>query len=75
MRAKTSVTLSSTTLRQLDEFAVDSNRSRVIEQAVLEYLARKRREQRDASELALLNQAADELNEEMDDVLAYQVVP
>jgi hypothetical protein len=49
-----------------------ANRSRVIEVAIEEFLARHARASRDAHDLELLNRTADRLNEEMRDVLAYQ---
>lgn len=74
MKQKTSVTLSPETLRALDALGGKSpNRSRVIEQAVSEFLARRRRERREARDLQILNNVADELSREVEDVLAYQV--
>ncbi len=73
MKQKTSVTLSPETIRAVDEVAGEtSNRSRVIEQAVLEFLERRKRRLRDARDLEILNSAADELNREVEDVLDYQ---
>lgn len=74
MRVKTSVTLSPETLRAIDEIAGELlNRSRVIELAVLEFIERRRRADRDARDLEILNRSADALNEEVGDILAYQV--
>lgn len=77
MKQKTSVTLSPEALAAVDEMAAegDSNRSRVIEQAVLELVERRRRALRDARDLEILNRRAEELNREVEDVLEYQVVP
>jgi len=73
MKQKTSVTLSPATIRAIDEVAGEtSNRSRVIEQAVLEFLERRKRWLREARDLEILNSAADELNREVEDVLDYQ---
>jgi len=73
MKQKTSITLSPETIRAVDEVAGEtSNRSRVIEQAVLEFLERRKRRLRDARDLEILNSAADELNREVEDVLDYQ---
>jgi hypothetical protein len=44
----------------------------VIEDAAREFLARRARAARDARDLAILNDSADALNREMEDVLAYQ---
>ncbi|MEE8138112.1 MAG: ribbon-helix-helix protein, CopG family [Thermoanaerobaculia bacterium] len=71
---KTSVTLSPEVLRALDEIAGrPGNRSRVIERAIVEFLERRRRQAREARDLEILNRSADELNREVEDVLAYQV--
>ncbi len=73
MRIKTSITLSSRTVEAIDEIAGQhSNRSRVIEQAAVEYIERYRRRVREARDLEILNRAAEELNRETADVLAYQ---
>jgi metal-responsive CopG/Arc/MetJ family transcriptional regulator len=76
MKQKTSITLSPETLRAIDAFAgSESNRSRVIERAVLEFLERQRRARRERRDLEILNRLADELNREVEDVLAYQAEP
>lgn len=73
MRIKTSVTLSKGTLRALDQAAgKGSNRSRLIEEAVVDFLSRRARAERDARDRAILDRVADELNREMLDVLADQ---
>jgi len=73
MRLKTSITLAEETIRELDEVAGrGANRSRVIEEAVVEYLDRRRRERRDARDLEILNRNATALNREVEDVLSYQ---
>lgn len=60
----------------LDELATPGmNRSLLIERAVLEYAERKRRQKREARDLEILNRSAEELNHEVEDVLAYQAVP
>jgi len=75
MKVKTSVTLSPETLRAIDEIAGELlNRSRIIEQAVLEFIERRRAD-RDARDLEILNRSADALNEEVEDILGYQVEP
>lgn len=74
MKVKTSITLSPEILLALDELARNvSNRSRLIEQAVVEFVARHQREARDKRDLEILNREADRLNREAEDVLAYQV--
>lgn len=73
MKVKTSVTLSPATLRAIDEIAGEQrNRSRIIEQAVLELIERRRRARRDARDLEILNRSAEALNEEIEDILGYQ---
>ncbi len=74
MKSKTSVTLSSSLLRDLDQIlGRNRNRSEFIENAVREHLLRLLREQRDRRELELINRNADALNKEAQDVLSYQV--
>ncbi len=75
MKIKTSVTLSASTLGAIDEVAGDSNRSRVIEQAVLEYVGRRRRAIREARDLDILDRAAESLNRETEEILAFQAEP
>ena len=73
MKQKTSITLSPETIRAIDDVAGEtSNRSRVIEMAVLEFLERRKRRLREARDLEILDAAADELNREVEDVLDYQ---
>jgi metal-responsive CopG/Arc/MetJ family transcriptional regulator len=73
MKAKTSITLSADTMRELDRVAGRSGRSRVIETAVAEYLVRRARAARDARDRDLLDQQAEALNEEAAAALAFQV--
>lgn len=76
MKVKTSVTLSPETIEAIDEIAgARSNRSRLIEQAVVEFVASHRRRQREAKDLEILNRSAERLNRETEDVLRYQVEP
>jgi metal-responsive CopG/Arc/MetJ family transcriptional regulator len=73
MRVKTSVTIDDKVLRAIDRVTTrNRSRSRVIEDAAREFLARRARAAREARDLEILNGAADALNREMDDVLAYQ---
>jgi len=73
MRVKTSVTIDERVLRAIDKTTTrHSSRSRVIEDAAREFLARRSRAAREARDLGILNEAADDLNREMDDVLAFQ---
>ena len=73
MRVKTSVTIDERVLRAIDKATTRTrSRSRLIEDAAREYLARRGRAAREARDLAILNEVADDLNRELDDVLAYQ---
>jgi len=73
MRVKTSVTIDERVLRAIDKTTTrHRSRSRVIEDAAREFLARRSRAAREARDFEILNEAADALNQEMDDVLAYQ---
>lgn len=76
MKVKISITLSEETLEAVDELAAKvGGRSQVIETALREFLARRKRAARDARDLAVLNRDADRLNDEMSDILEYQVEP
>ena len=73
MRVKTSVTIDERVLRAIDKATTRTrSRSRLMEDATREYLARHNCAAREARDLAILNEVADELNSEMEDVLAYQ---
>ena len=73
MRVKTSVTIDERVLKAIDKATTrNRSRSRVIEDAAREFLARRARTAREARDLAILNESAAALNEEMEDVLAYQ---
>lgn len=73
MRVKTSVTIDEQVLKAIDKTTTRTrSRSRVIEDAAREFLARRARAAREARDLAIINHAADALNREMEDVLAYQ---
>ncbi|HEX4227095.1 MAG TPA: ribbon-helix-helix domain-containing protein [Bryobacteraceae bacterium] len=67
---KTSVTLSSTLLEEIDR--VNPNRSAFLEQAARLYLAQTAKRDRDAKDAAILNRDAERLNREATDVLEYQ---
>ena len=73
MKEKTSITLSREVLTGIDQLAgARMSRSAFIEQVLQRYLAAAEHARRDARDLELLNQAADKLNAEMDDILDYQ---
>ena len=78
MKAKTSITLPVDVLKLTDALVADrvcGNRSELIERALREFFAAREREQRDQSDLRILNTNADRLNTEAADVLTYQVEP
>ncbi len=74
MKVKTSITLPEDLVLQIDGLAGQyGNRSALIERAVRDLLAAQSKRQREARDLEILNRHADALNEEAEDVLAYQV--
>ncbi|MCP5108367.1 MAG: hypothetical protein GY950_33580 [bacterium] len=76
MKLKTSIMLSESLLKEIDE-VVDrpDNRSVFIEEVIRDYIEKKKRriKERDRTDLELLNHFADDLNKEAEDSLAYQV--
>lgn len=73
MKEKTSVTLSPEVLAGIDRLAgTKHSRSAVIERVLKRYLRERAQAAAQARDLALLNDAADSLNEEAADVLDYQ---
>jgi metal-responsive CopG/Arc/MetJ family transcriptional regulator len=74
MKVKTSVTLSAATLQVIDELAgPGTTRSGIIEQAVMEFVQRRQRQLREQKDLEILNRCAEQLNREVEDILAFQV--
>jgi len=74
MKTKTSVTLDGGLLRGIDEHASEyRSRSGFIEAAVEHFIRHLERQEAEQRDLAILNGRADALNEEAEDVLAYQV--
>jgi metal-responsive CopG/Arc/MetJ family transcriptional regulator len=75
MKEKTSVTLSKDVLAGIDRIAGSKqSRSAFIEAVLSQYLRNRTRAQVEARDLELLNKAADELKDEVEDVLGYQAV-
>jgi metal-responsive CopG/Arc/MetJ family transcriptional regulator len=73
MRVKTSVTIDERVLKAIDKATTRTrSRSRLLEDAAREFLARRARAVREARDLAILNDSAADLNREMEDVLGYQ---
>jgi metal-responsive CopG/Arc/MetJ family transcriptional regulator len=74
MKVKTSVTLSEDIAAILERVAKKGeSRSQTIERLLRESLTRRARHAAEQQELAAINQHADELNAEAEDVLTYQV--
>jgi metal-responsive CopG/Arc/MetJ family transcriptional regulator len=73
MRVKTSVTIDERVLKAMDKAATPKrSRSRLFEDAAREFLTRRTRAAREARDRAILDEAAEALNAEMAEVLAYQ---
>jgi metal-responsive CopG/Arc/MetJ family transcriptional regulator len=73
MKQKTSITLSSDVLAQVDRNAGSkASRSAFIESVLRQYFKAKVRAAINARDLELINANADYLNREMEDVLNYQ---
>jgi metal-responsive CopG/Arc/MetJ family transcriptional regulator len=73
MKEKTSITLSKDVLTSIDRIAGSKqSRSSFIEAVLRQYLHKQARARVEARDLDLINQASDELNEEIEDVLRYQ---
>ena len=72
---KTSITLSREALAAIDKLAGRKySRSAIIERAVRRYLEEQKHAQIYEHDLRILNQAADRLNAEMEDVLKDQAL-
>ena len=76
MKVKTSITLAEDLLKAIDEQpGPHKSRSDFIERAVRSYITQNIRDRQNARDLEIINRKADRLNEEANDVLAYQVIP
>jgi len=74
MKVKTSITLSGEVLRLIDQHHAEfRSRSEFLERAARAFLAQLARTEAERRDLEIINQHADELNAEAQDVLAYQV--
>jgi metal-responsive CopG/Arc/MetJ family transcriptional regulator len=75
MKIATTVALSEDVMAALDSRSHDvQDRSAIVEAALRMYLTWPQRGE-DAGDLEIINAHSAELNEEADDVLAYQVIP
>jgi len=73
MKEKTSITLSKSVLKGIDQIAGSKqSRSAFIEAVLTQFLRKQARAQVEARDLELINNATDELNPEIEDVLRYQ---
>ncbi|HOO77720.1 MAG TPA: hypothetical protein PLI51_03400 [bacterium] len=76
MKVKTSITLSGEVLGLIDRHHAEfRSRSEFLERAARAFLADLARTEAERRDLEIINQHADELNAEAEDVLAYQVSP
>ena len=74
MKSKTSITLSTALLEDLDRIVGEKgSRSDLIEKAVHEYIQKMTRAERDRRDLEILNRSAKRTAKEAKDVLRYQV--
>ncbi len=74
MKIKISITLSEELVKEIDELASnEQNRSAFLETAAWEYITKLRRAQRNARDLAILNEKGNYFNGEVADALSYQV--
>lgn len=75
MKLKTSITLEQEVITAVEEAAREGeSRSQVIERLLRQSLSARERAEGDKHDRNIINDHADELNEEAVDVLAYQVV-
>lgn len=73
MKIKTSVTLDEQVVKAIDKMATGGmSRSQILEDAAKIYLAARARMAREQRDRRILDEAADALNREMEDVLTYQ---
>jgi len=74
MKVETSITLEKDLLEAVDKLSgKDKNRSEFIEAAIEAYIVQITRHTQNAQDLEIINERADDLNEEALDVLDYQV--
>ena len=73
MKVKTSITISTELLSELDRVTPEGTRSDFIEKAIWRYLELLSRDARNKMDLNILNTEAENLNTEALDALSYQV--
>ncbi|MBI2337300.1 MAG: hypothetical protein HYU97_11130 [Deltaproteobacteria bacterium] len=73
MKVKTSITLSASILEQLSSLETKyTNRSKLIEEAIVLFLEKIKKEVRNQNDLSILNKNSDSLNKEALEVLEFQ---
>lgn len=73
MKVKTSVSLSKECLDDLDSFVVEgTNRSALVEEAVVEYVERRRRKARGHKDRILIDKHAESLARDVRETLDFQ---
>ncbi|KAF0138408.1 MAG: hypothetical protein FD122_3800 [Stygiobacter sp.] len=74
MKIKTSITISEEILGSVDKYTGEKrNRSEFIEKAIRSYINQLIKEEKNAKDLEILNNNAERLNQEAEEVLMYQV--
>ncbi len=74
MKIKTSITISEEILNSVDKYTGEKkNRSEFIEKAIRSYINQLIRDEQNAKDLEILNNNAERLNQEAEEVLMYQV--
>jgi metal-responsive CopG/Arc/MetJ family transcriptional regulator len=74
MKGKTSITLADSILEEIDNIiSLKGNRSLFIEKAIIYYLEKRKKDERNKKDLEIINKTAAKLNKEAEDVLSYQV--
>lgn len=73
MKIKTSITLSEDLIKAIDQRLEHKNRSEFIEKVLWAFIAQSIRNEQDKKDLEIINNQAEQLNEEALDVLDYQV--
>jgi metal-responsive CopG/Arc/MetJ family transcriptional regulator len=76
MKIKTSITLSDDTLKAIDLYmGTYRSRSEFLENAARAFIDQRKRKEAEQRDLEIINTRSDDLNDEAEDVLGYQVPP
>ena len=74
MKIKTSITLSEEIVHEIDAYGDRfKNRSAFLETAARFFITQLRRAEQDARDIEIIDQWADDLNEEVTDALSFQI--